>query len=321
MTKKDRGNGTADTAPASTMDGFSKQIHRKVMSDAVQAPSTLFPAAVALLSGLYMGLISFDETSFAVAAGSGLVSLLSWVYHYFIRGEKTGKEYGRKLLEKRKTIRKQQVVNIEEECRNAGFAEGESAARELEEAFSRLEHFLKGKYKERQPGSAERFLALSEQSYDQGVSFLEKSLSLYRALEQMDEEKLKKELIAWEEEAAELKKKTRQKGDHADLVLQALEEKIKSHRRRLELFTERSEKLQQVLAQCEILEARLDSSYLEVVDLMDGNHQVKLENVAGDLERAVSAARRVEERLRGIGYDEQFDDSIYSRQAGQQEKE
>ena len=69
-----------------TADDFSAgRIKKKILSDAIQHPATLYSAAAALLSGIYMGLVSFDETSFAVALGSGLLSLASFIYYYFIR--------------------------------------------------------------------------------------------------------------------------------------------------------------------------------------------------------------------------------------------
>ncbi len=296
-----------------TPEDFSKRsIKRAVFSEAIQHPTTLFSAAIALLSGLYMGLVSFDETSFAIGLGSGLFSLLSWVYHYFVRGETVAENYVRDLREKRKKYKEEQVQNIEEKCREAGFIEGEKAAKELKQAYTRLNRFLREKFKKKKTMSAQRFMILAEESYDQGMQFLNKALSLFRALDQIDEKKLNKELKVWEKEVNNLEKDGKKEEEHKSLIIKALREKIRSHRRRLELFVERSKTLKQVMAQCEILEATLDSTYLEVVDLIDGESYMKQDNVAGKLERAVSAARKVEDRLRGLGKEKSYDDSIYT---------
>jgi hypothetical protein len=156
---------------------------------------------------------------------------------------------------------------------------------------------------------------LAEETYDQGVQFLNKALVLYQALVQIDEKKLINELRAWQEEVKGLEKYKNKNEEQKDLVIQALQEKIDSHRKRLELFSGRGETLKQLMDQCEVLEATLDSTYLEVVDLIDSDPlmSVKHENAASNLERAVSAARKAEDRLRNLGKQQEIDDSIYTK--------
>ena len=286
-------------------------VNRAVFSEAVQHPTTLFSAAAAILSGLYMGLVNFNETAFAVAAGGAVFSLLSWVYHYFIRGDKLAKKYVQELTEKRKDYKAKRVENIEQECRRARFPQGAKAARELKKAYMRLVDFLKEKSRDKAM-TAQRFLILAEECYDQGTMFLDKALSLYRALGQIDKRKLTLELEEWEKEVNELERQQREGEEQKGLVIRALREKIRSHLKRLELLEKRNKTLKQLMAQCEILEATLDSAYLEVVDIMETGAYVNQDNVASNLERAVAAARRVEDRLRGLGKDETIDDSIYT---------
>jgi hypothetical protein len=297
-------------------EDFSKRaVMQAVFSEALQHPTTLFPAAIALLSGLYMGLVSFDETSLAVTLVSGLLSLASWIYHYFVRGGTIAEKYIKELKEKRKDYKKQQVEDIEAKCQAAGFTEGQQAAKELLEAYTRLYQFLKEKFQQVKSMTAQRFLILAEEAYDQGVQFLNKALVLYQALEQIDEKKLIKELRAWEEEVKNLEKYKNKDEEQKDMVIQVLQEKINSHRKRLELFSGRGETLKQLLDQCEVLEATLDSAYLEVVDLIDSDRlmSVKPDNVASNLERAVAAARKAEDRLRNLGKEQDLDDSIYTK--------
>jgi hypothetical protein len=296
---------------APTREDYSNaSVVGKVMSEATQHPTTLIPAAIAILAGAYMGLVSFDATSFAVAVGSGIASVLSWVYHFFVRGEDIGKNYVKELNKRRMHQKEKQGEDIEVQFILEGFKEGELAAKELKQAFSRLAQFLKDKIDKNQAGGSQRFLALAEDSYNQGMTFLNKALSLYKALNAMNAPKLKRELKAWEKEIAKLNQESGD-NEHTKLVIQALDQRIQSHKRRLELFDERTETLKQIMAQCEILEATLDSTYLEVVDLMEGDHHIQQDNAAGNLERAISAARRVEDRLRGIEQGPDFDDSIY----------
>ena len=312
MTKK-RENKMVD---APRPEDFSKKaVSQAVFSEALQHPTTLFPAAIAILSGLYMGLVSFDETSLLVAVGSGLASLASWIYHFFIRGETIAENYVKELKEKRKVYKKQQVQDIEKECKIAGFTEGQQAAKELLEAYTRLHRFLKEKTTKGRSMTAQRFMVLAEETYDQGVQLLNKALVLFQALDQIDEKKLIKELRAWQREVKNLEKYRNKDAEQKDLVIQVLQEKISSHRRRLELFSERVETLKQMLDQCEILESTLDSTYLEVVDLIDDEApmNVKHANAASNLERAVAAARKAEERFRNMSKKQEIDDSIYTQ--------
>jgi hypothetical protein len=295
-------------------EDFSKKaVNRAVFSEAIQHPTTLFPAAVSILSSLYMGLVSFDETSLMIALGSGLLSLASYIFHYFVRGETIAANYVKELKERRKDYKKQQVEDIEARCNAAEFTEGAQAAKELLEAYTRLYQFLKEKFKKEKSMTAQRFMILAEETYDQGVQFLNKALVLFQALDQIDEKKLIKELRAWQEEVNRLQKYSQKDKDQKDLVIKVLQEKITSHRKRLELFSERVETLKQLLDQCEILESTLDSTYLEVVDLIDSEAMnVKHANAAANLERAVAAARKAEDRLRNLDRQE-IDDSIYTK--------
>jgi triphosphoribosyl-dephospho-CoA synthetase len=312
VSSKKRGNKMVD---APKPEDFSdRAVAQAVRSESIQHPTTLFPAAVALLSGLYMGLVSFDATSLAVTVGSGLLSLASYIFHYFVRGEKIAKNYLKELKEKRKDYKKQQVEDIEEKCKAAGFTEGQQAARELQEAYTRLYQFLKEKSKQVKSKTAQRFMILAEETYDQGVQFLNKALVLYKALVQIDEKKLIKELRAWQKEVRNQEKYKNE--EQKDLVMKVLQEKINSHRKRLELFSGRGETLKQLMDQCEVLEATLDSTYLEVVDLIHDDPffmSSKHDNAASNLERAVAAARKAEDRLRNLGKQQDIDDSIYTK--------
>lgn len=301
-------NSTKKIAPPTADDFSAKQIKKKILSDAIQHPATLFSAAAALLSGLYMGLVSFDETSFAVALGSGLLSLASFIYHYFIRGEKAAEEHVKDLLERRRSFKEQQGEDIEKRCRQANFREGEKAAKELKEAYTRLETYLKEKLEKKQTLTAQRFLLLAEESYYQGIHFLNKALSLFQAIGYMDERKMRNEMHEWEQELEQVKQDTQKGKEYRDLLSKALTEKIRSHRKRLKLYADRGETVQQVLAQCEILEATLDSTYLEVVDLVADESYLERKNVAENLEKAVAAARKVEDRLRGMNREGDDDD-------------
>lgn len=303
-------NSKKDITPPTAEDFSKKKIKKKIFFDAIQHPATLFSAATALLSGIYMGLVSFDEKSFALALGSGLLSLASFIYQYVIRGDEKAAQHVKDLLERRRDFKEQQGEDVERRCRQAGFRKGKKAAKELREAYSRLETYLREKLEKKKSLTAQRFLVLAEESYYQGIQFLNKALSLFKVVGNMDERKLRQELRDWEKELAQAKKDTHKGKEYRQLLVKALTEKIRSHRKRLKFFDGRTETVAQILAQCEVLEATLDSAYLEVVDLVEDDVVSERKSAARNLERAVAAARKVEERLRGMD-DEMYDDDQY----------
>ena len=69
--------------------------------------------------------------------------------------------------------------------------------------------------------------------------------------------------------------------------------------------------VEQLLAESEVLESALESTYLEAVDLKSPEALFSRGQAAESLERAVAAARRVEDRLRGAGAPAPEDDEIY----------
>lgn len=288
------------------------EVHRKIMSEAIQHPTTLVPLAAAILSGLYLGLVSFNETAFAVAAGSAVVTLLSWAYHFFFRGDKVAEEYIMGLKEQRADYKVRQSEDIIEKCSEVGFYLGKNSAKELKEAYLRLDEFLEEKAGQGKSG-ASRFKVLAEDCYEQGVSFLNKALSMYNVSRKIDPDKLKRELNAWNRDIIKLEKRRAKEGDYIETSILALQKRVDSHMRRIERYDKNMETIKQLLAQCEILEATMDSAYLEFADTMETDFKVQQDNVASNLERAVETARRVEDKLRGNKKDE-YDDSIYLQQ-------
>ena len=285
-------------------------VQKHIALEALQHPSTLFCGALALLSTMYLGLIDFNEFAFTLGISGGLGALTSWIVHYFIRGEKLAQSYLRKLHEQRDSSKQKRGIEIIERCQRAEFKEGEQAAQELIEAFKRLADFLK-KHRAKQSLTVQRFLVLAEETLNQGLQFLDKAVQLAQALKVINIKKLKNELKIWEKELSALQIDSSKNDEAKKMVIQATEAKIRSHKQRLKLYTEREKSLKQLLAECEVLEATLDSAYLESVDMIENKSTLGRTNVASDLERAVKAARKVEERLRNLGHKQNIQDAQY----------
>jgi len=278
-------------------EDFSKRaVERAVFHEAIQHPTTLYPAAVSLLGVAYMLLVNLNPASVGVALISGLLSIVSGIFHYFVRGESIAETYIKNLKEKRNQYKEQQAGDIEAECKAAGFLEGEKEARELKHAYTQLYNFLKEKLEKKRVLTAERFIILAEETYLQGLQLLRKALLMFNTLKQIDYEKLSAEKKTFEQE---LQAQEKRGDDSRKPIIDAIKAKIQSHEKRIKLYLKRKETQEQLMAQCEVLEATLDTTFLEVVDLIGDETFKRRSSVAKNLERAVAAARKVEERLRG----------------------
>jgi hypothetical protein len=286
-------------------------VYRAVLTDTLQHPATILPAAAAAIGGLYLGVISLDPAAFAVTFGSALVAAGAWIYNYFIRGEALAEKHVESLRDKRHRLRLDQATTLAAEWAETGYREGIQQAQELGEAYRKLEAFLAQRFAERKGSGldVQRLMVLAEDTYREGVAILRRGLDIYRALRQVDRDKLEGELEAWRAELAELGAKT---SPNALEKTQAgsLETRIAAHERRLELHGAQTRSLAQLIAQSEELEAALESTYLEAADLATTDALFTRGHAAEELERAVTAARRVEQRLRAMN-EPRKEDEIY----------
>jgi len=285
----------------------ANSVGKMVFSEALQHPFTLYPAALSILGGLYMALINFDKTSFSVTAVATILSSLSFVFQYFIKGEDRAKKIVKDKISQLKEEMVNEWISIKDKMLTNGFAEGAKEVQELHQSFIRLVTFLNEKFRDKGSLTAERFIVLAEETYSRGIFLLQKALEVYSALNEIDEQKLKDELVEFEKKLKISKKHK----DSSAIEQEALEIKIKSHSKRIQLFTERADTLRELMAQCEVLEATLDSTYLEVVDLITYDSKTELTQAESKLEKAVASARKAEQRIRGLNSFSNEKDSIY----------
>lgn len=305
-------------------DFTPRSIHRAVLAETVQHPMTILPAAASAVGVLYIGLIGLEPGALAVTFFSALGALGAWVFNYFIRGEDFAARHVEGLRERRAQQRRDEAASLEAEWTEAGLEEGVQQARELREAYSKLNEFLKSRFAE-SGGSTpalnvQRLMILAEDTYREGVAILRKALESYRALKLLDWEKLRRELEEWQGQLAQLGAEGEETTEAREVRRTGLEIRIAAHERRLRLGKEQATSVEQLLAESEVLESALESTYLEAVDLGSPDTFFARGQSAAALERAVSAARRVEDRLRGMS-EQRDDDEIYLRAGGVDDRE
>jgi hypothetical protein len=257
------------------------------------------PAALAAVAALWSVAIDLSPASLIAMLGLGFVSAGAWVINYVGRGDELVEQHIQQLRALRDEYDRRQVEGLALACRDAGFIAGAKEAKELTEAYQQLHDFLAAPGAGQASASAERFRVLAEETYRHGMAILQRALNLFQALQNVDVGTLERERQAWVSQRA-------QEGPS-----DSLERNIEAHTKRVDRYRRREEELHALIAQLNELETALESAYLEVIDLVgQAAHGELFESeAAAHLERAVEAARRVEQRLRGVGdQDEQADE-------------
>jgi hypothetical protein len=281
------------------LDLTSGAIERHILTETLQHPLTTFSAVIAILSGLYMLAFGANQTSLLLAASAGFLSIGTFIFNYFIRGEKLAQDYVREQLAQRRASRENEIVAIHEEFRRINNKDGEQAALELHQAYQKLKNFLQAREaKSAQKMKSMRLQILAEDAYFQGVEVLRTAAEIARALQEINAEKLQREVQDWQKH----RQKLRDTKSADTRELSALERRIELNQQRINSYRQRENALAELFTEAEACEASLEEAYMQfagaesVVALPKSN----VDNAITRLETAVAAARRVETRIRNM---------------------
>jgi C4-dicarboxylate-specific signal transduction histidine kinase len=271
------------------------------LQETLQHPATLLPAALAAVAALWSAAIDLSPASLMAMLGFGFVSVGAWVINYVGRGDTLVEQRIQKLRALRVAYERREVEGLALACRQAGFLAGAKEAQELTAAYHKLHHVLGEQQVGQGNASRERFSVLAEETYRYGVAILQHALNLFQALQRIDVDTLERERQAWIRQRA-------QEG-----ASESLERNIEAHTKRLDRYHQREEELRTLIAQLNELETALETAHLEIVDLVGqaASSGPLASSAASHLERAVEAARRVEQRLRGFGDEDTRADEQY----------
>jgi len=274
---------------------------RAVLQDTLQHPATILPAALATVAALWSVAIDLSPASLMATLGFGFISAAAWVINYIGRGDTLVEQHIEKLRALRDEYERREVDDLALACRQAGFATGAKEAQELTDAYHKLDQFLVEQRAGQGNASSERFHVLAQETYRHGVTILRRALNLFQALQRVDVDTLEQERKDWIIQR-------QQEG-----TAESLERNIEAHTKRLASYHEREEELRALIAQLNELETALETAHLEVVDLVGraASGGPSASDAASHLERAVEAARRVEQRLRGFGDEDTQADEEY----------
>jgi len=285
-----------------TAEDFTpRAVQRAVFHDTLQHPATILPGALATVAALWSVAIDLSPASLLAMLGFGFVGAVAWVINYVGRGDTLAGQHIQKLRALRAEYERHEVEELALACQRAGFVAGAKEAQELTNSYQQLQQFLRQQPAGREHASSARFRALAEETYRHGVALLHGALNLFQALQSFDVHALEQERQDWISQQ-------QQEGPSESLA-----RNIEAHTKRLDRYHRREEELRTLIAQLNELETALATAYLEIVDLVGQETSAGLfeSGAAAHLERAVEAARRVEQRLRGFGDEDTRADEEY----------
>lgn len=285
-------------------------IQKKVLKDTIQNPLTILPASLTAGSVFGMVVLGLSPALVAIAVLTGATSIGAWIYNYFFKGEQLAREYVEEILANREHQTQEKISSLRLDCQRAGFKRGEKEAGELENVYLRLRELIRSRISENSTNlTAQRALILAGNTYEEGAAFIRRALNTYEGLREIDIDTLRKEKTAWDKQL----KRLEESGDQESEIA-ALRSRIESHQRRLKLHEERTHELEQLFAESERREAALEIAHMEFTDLIDSSASlIRGTQSVSDLERLVTAARKVEDRLRGIS-DTATEDQLYLKE-------
>jgi len=235
-----------------------------------------------------------NQASLLLAAGAGFLSLGTFIFNYFIRGEKLAQNYVRKQLEQRRANRENEIVAIRDEFRRINDKDGEQAALELHQAYQKFKSFLQARETKSASMQSMRLHILAEDTYFQGVEVLRTAAEITCALREINAEKLQREVQDWQKQLQKLR------DTESNRESSALERRIELNQQRLDSYRQRQSALAELLAEAEACEASLEEAYMQFAGAESAVALPKsnVDNAITRLETAVAAARRVETRIR-----------------------
>jgi hypothetical protein len=287
-----------------SMELTEETVRRKTVSDTIQHPATMLPAAVCLISGIYF----FSLSSFFGGAGVAIViasiSGVAAVVAYSVRYPKSFQINTRELTERFDIAREQleqAQLNGLRKTLSAGFmsissSEGLLVLDQLSSEYEQLKSAL-AQQRFTDALSVSVLPALAEETYRKGLGVLSDTLDLMNMVRTPGKEKLEKEMDQVEGEIKILENDRTQvdRLKFKEDVLASLEERLISVDR-LKLWVD------QLLHQARRCEATIHASRIELAKVRAGGTKSSLDSIIRVLEERIKQVKEVQDEINRLGY-------------------
>ncbi|MBN2382660.1 hypothetical protein JXQ70_07240 [bacterium] len=299
-----------------------KQVRKAVLRETIQHPLTLLSGGTAIVSALYIALLSGSKEGLLVTLSALGLSVGSWVFNYFFRLDHFVEKYYARWKKENETRRTSQMEGLRQQLVELKFDPGIKAYDELKSAYNRFHQFLLNA----QSGvlttlQRVRMEGIACETYDLGMLTINRLVALVKIIRSVD-------IKRFQDEVAELDQKIRELGlkkDTSEVTrrrLESLEKRKLAILTRIESYQNALLEIEAMLTRSEECENAIENSILQMPVFSDTVDDQQLQKALASMETTVEAARRVNQKLRqGELQPDQVDrpdDDLYLK-AGRQE--
>lgn len=168
-------------------------IKKAVMGTTLQRPLTVYPATIGLLGGFYALVFGSNPIALGALAAGGSVTLLSWMYEYFIKGDDHANQYVtyfRKELEKRRISALQ---HLESELKSIHNDQAVTQVKLFRVKYDNFHAILDRKLDPSEI-TYNRYLSIAEQVFLNGLDNLEKAAIALKSISTIDRGRIARDM-------------------------------------------------------------------------------------------------------------------------------
>lgn len=256
------------------------EVQRQILSQALQHPLTLYPAALCALAftyGAFIGpFVGGEVAAWLVAAIGGMGSAASFSWRYLIRGEESARRQAQQLIaddeHRRHQTQEKELQQLASDVRQgleaARSEEGLRALDDLEQEYERLCAATEAFGSDRGVGLA-RFSSSAVATYQTGLRALDETQAILHAVLSTDREDLQREMSELRQQIHRLENE----GSNSSELAEA-KSLLRIHQETLELLEQRSRQVSQLLddaqrAEAALRQARINLPALEARDVSE----------------------------------------------------
>jgi len=273
-------------AKPSSEDFAPRAVARAVRNEALQHPLTIVPGAGAVGLAFWGAVMGLHPVTLVAMLGLVFVSGVSCAYQYLIRGEDHATAYVQGLRALRREHEAQAVLDLASDCQRADFAEGATKVRSLAAALGAFE----GRVAAAQSGEA--IAHLGRDAFREGLGTVERALTAYEARRQLDQRRNDRGVTAGD---------AGRNGTDGAIDPELRERQRAIDTKRAERRRELDDLVAELLVRASEIEAAIEAAAIDLV-ADAGPEAAPIDGGgAARLGMALEAARRVQERARGLG--------------------
>jgi hypothetical protein len=269
-------------------------IAKSVFQDCLQEAWSIFPWALGAGVGI-LGIVAHALAFVGLGIGLLFVGTATFIWNYIVHGERRAIEKVNYLRQRRRDQDVEDLAAVAKKCRLNGFNEGASKANDLKVNYGKLVAYLV----ERSGGSVDAWRVLADDTFKQGYGTLVRALDVHNSIESVNVEQIQTELTILKAEFSAL--------DPASSRARNKKASIDDHQSRLDLVETNKEQLAELLQNIDGIATSLQEALLKIAALSDRGPEDFLDadgGAANRLRENLDAAKRVEQRLRGLSDDQ-----------------